>query len=211
MRANQFKAKKIRLRILGAISSLVIGLFYVTGCGREAKINLIDNYKPTPVVLAAPENSIRQSNNGGFSTDLNKAEASLQVSPIDDPSTFAEVAFVTADVLECSAKHKSEHLIEVSLRFSSVGKGSVGVVYTSEVDRGNSAIQYFASKEIKRVAYQDSGRRNFTATTDATVCSFKTALVQGKEVRAFMNCSLRGVTENIHLNGYFSCQVLGAI
>ncbi len=203
---NAFKAK-----LLVGVSSLFIISLYATGCGREAKITLTDHYKPVPINLVSPENSERASNNGSFSTDLTKAKASLNLSALDDVTSRTELAFATADLLDCRTKLVANNLMEVAIRFSNVTSGSLAVSYVTPVDPGAAKVAYHDSTEVKRIEYKNTDRKSYTALGIPAICVIKTAFVKGKEVRATFNCSLRGAKENIQLNSSLTCHVLGGI
>lgn len=209
-RAKTTKANGFKYRVLGALCSFFVITIYVTGCGREAKITLTDNYKPTPINLAKSEAAGRSATTGGFSTDTSSASGEFKIQSLNNQDGFTGFGFETKDLLDCTVIQKAKNLNEVSIRFASAAAGSFGMAYTSEADNSITAEVFLPHTEIKKVAYQNAARSSYLADGKA-FCAVKTAIVNRKHARAHLDCTLRGISENVHLVGYVSCQILGGL
>lgn len=205
----------MKLKVIGALASFFITILYITGCGREGKVLLTDNYKAQPIGLSHTENSNDGKTGTGFSTDVTKAKADFNVTSPTDFTKFETPAFSKNDVMDCRVKSLGANRLEVNVRFSNDSVGAFAATYVTEYDATATGATQFDSKELNRVSYQDSSRNSYLASTTFTnaSCALRTALVNRQEIRGSVGCDLRGtdVTNIIQLSGNFSCHILGGI
>lgn len=197
-----------RARVVKAFQATLLALAIIS-CGREAKISIVDNYRPTPIQLAdiGTVPATKGSPTFLFSTFIPQGTARLI---LDVVGKSQEVAFANQDLLDCRVSEKDNRL-NVAIRFSNASSGSFGLNLQSSFNSQQKNVQYYESIKINRVAYQNSEKKNFLMDSDGGKCQARTTFLSGKEVRLFLTCPLRGVDSRAVLSGSVSCHVFEGV